>query len=127
MKFPPGTETILVVDDEEIIRHLAKDVLGSLGYEVMLAANGKEGIRLYKEHHERIALVILDMIMPQMGGAQTLAGLKEVNPKVKVILCSGFARDDTAGRLLQEGATNFIQKPYTMKSLADVVRSTLDL
>jgi two-component system cell cycle sensor histidine kinase/response regulator CckA len=126
MELPPGQETVLVVDDEEVIRHLAKDVLKSLGYQVILAANGKEAIRQYEENSDSIALVILDMIMPQMAGGETYARLREINPNVKVVLSSGYARDGAASRLLKEGAANFIQKPYTMGSLAQVVRQTLD-
>ena len=88
------------MDDEEVIRHLAKDVLESLGYQVMLAANGQEAIRLYEENSDSIALILLDMIMPQMGGDQTYTRLREINPNVKIVLSSGYTRDGIASRLL---------------------------
>lgn len=126
MDLPLGHETILIVDDEQVVRHLAEDVLKSLGYQVILAACGREAIKLYEQNSSDIALVLLDMIMPQMGGDETFARLKKINPGVKVILSSGYRRDQKVARILKEGAANFIQKPYTISSLAHVVRNTLD-
>ncbi len=124
--FPTGHETILVVDDEEVIRHLAKDVLKSLGYRIIVASSGKEAIRLYEKRSADVALVILDMIMPQMIGEEIYAELKKIRPDLKIILSSGYSRDGATTRLLKEGAAAFVQKPYTMGNLARVVRKILD-
>lgn len=114
------------MDDEEVIRHLAKDVLKSLGYQIIVASSGKEAIRLYEQRSTDVALVILDMIMIQMSGEETYAELKKINPDVKIILSSGYSRDGATTRLLKEGAAACVQKPYTMGNLARVVRKTLD-
>jgi PAS domain S-box-containing protein len=123
---PAGHETVLVVDDEEVIRHLAKDVLKSLGYQIIVASSGKEAIRLYEQRSADVALVILDMIMPQMTGEKIYAEIKKINPDVKIILSSGYSRNGATTRLLKEGAAAFVQKPYTMGNLARVVRKILD-
>lgn len=123
---PRGHETILIVDDEEVVRHLAKDVLKSLGYQVIVAANGEEAVRLYEEKSGDINLILLDMIMPQTGADKVYTNLKRVNPDVKVLFSSGYSRDQRVNQFLKEEGTNFIQKPYTMVSLAQVVRKTLD-
>jgi CheY-like chemotaxis protein len=123
---PRGNETILIVDDEEVVQHLAKDVLTSLGYRVVVAADGKEALRFYKERAGEIALVLLDIMGPQMKGDKVYTMLKRVNPEVKVLFSSGHSRDQKTNRFLREGGANFIQKPYTMVSLAQEVRKTLD-
>lgn len=123
---PRGQETILIVADEEVVRYLAKDVLTSLGYQVIVATDSKEALRLYKERTDDIDLVLLDIIMLQMEGDQVYTRLKRVNPEVKVLFSSGHSRDQNANQILQEGRANFIQRPYTMVSLAQVVRKTLD-
>ena len=86
-----GTETILVVDDEPMIRELAKRILERSGYSVLTAGSGKEGIEVYAEHKSDISLVILDLIMPEMGGKQCLEELLKINPLVKALIASGFA------------------------------------
>ena len=123
---PRGHETILIVDDEEVVRHLAKDVLTSLGYQVIVAANGEEAIRLYEARCGDIALILLDIIVPQMGGDKIYTDIKRVNSKVKILFSSGHSRDQMTDQFIKEQGDHFIQKPYTMVSLAQVVRKTLD-
>jgi PAS domain S-box-containing protein len=122
-----GKETILLVDDEEVIRTVTREILESLGYLVFSAANGHEAVAIFKEKSREIDLVLLDMIMPDMKGSQTYEHLKEINPTIKVLLCSGYSVDGQAEQLLAKGCNDFIQKPYTVMQLSQKVRSVLDL
>ncbi len=117
--------TILIVDDEEGVRHVCGDILESLGYQVLLAADGVEGVEVYRREKERIDLVLLDMIMPRMGGRDCYRELKAINPEVRAVLATGFARDDAARQLLAEGMLGFLQKPYEMQQLASAVAGAL--
>jgi CheY-like chemotaxis protein len=121
-----GQETILVVDDEEMIRMLVRDILEEIGYNVLSAADGIEAVELYKEKDGEIDLVILDMTMPGMGGRETFEKLKEMNPSVRAILSTGYAADERARQMLAMGVKAFVQKPYRIDDLASAVRKTLD-
>ncbi|MFQ3574546.1 MAG: ATP-binding protein, partial [Thermodesulfovibrionales bacterium] len=114
-----GSLTILVIDDEEAIRSLCKDMLESVGYQVITANDGVDGIDKYIRHKDRIDAVILDMIMPKKRGDEVFLELKKINPDVKVIICSGFVHEDSIGidTLLKSGAVGFIQKPFTINTL----------
>lgn len=122
-----GNELILVVDDEESVRSLAKDILESHGYTVMLAEHGEEAIEIYKARGGDIAIVILDMIMPTMGGRETFLELKELDPKVKALLSTGYSPNGKARDILESGVMGFIQKPYHVNALLSRVRSVLDV
>lgn len=121
-----GRETILLVDDEEVILRVTREILESLGYLVMSANNGQEALSLFKENHQNIDLIILDMIMPDLKGSQTYDGFKEVCPDVKVLLSSGYSIDGQATLLIERGCKAFIQKPYTVSELSQKVREVLD-
>ena len=121
-----GFELILVVDDEELIRDLVKDVLQTYGYRVLLAADGEEAVAMYRKHKDEIALVILDMVMPKLGGRETFLKLKEANPKVKALLSTGYSQNDRAQEILKSGVLGFLQKPYQAQELAAKVRTVLD-
>jgi two-component system, cell cycle sensor histidine kinase and response regulator CckA len=123
---PKGSETILIVDDEEIIRQLGGDILEDCGYKVLFASRGEEAIQIYQEKRENIALMILDMVMPGMGGKETFLKLKEINPKIKVLLSSGYSANEGVGEILKEGVGGFIQKPYKDEELIEKVREILD-
>lgn len=116
--------TVLVIDDEEDVRAVCADMLTHMGFDVLVASDGKEGIQQYIQNKEKIDFVILDMIMPKMGGNEVFATLKEINPDVKVIICSGFSNEGYAGidRLLKAGAVAFLQKPYTQASLVEALK-----
>jgi len=120
-----GTETILFVDDEEALRILATETLGSLGYTVLTARNGIEALGRYAENRGEIALVILDLIMPEMGGVETFQRLREIDPAATVLVCSGYAGDDRPEMLLAEGVAGFLQKPYRLGALAAAIRQAL--
>jgi PAS domain S-box-containing protein len=121
-----GSETILLVDDEEFIRELGIDVLGQAGYEVLTAADGESALQLYRQAQERIALVILDLIMPGMGGRKCLEELLRLNPQVKVLIASGYSSDASTKGALETGAKSFVSKPYDTKHLLKLVREVLD-
>ncbi|MCP4676830.1 MAG: PAS domain S-box protein [Deltaproteobacteria bacterium] len=125
--FPePTDETILVIDDEVLIRNVARRLLTNLGYSVLLADGGRTAMQLYKENRDLISLVILDMIMPDMDGTDTFYALKDHNPEVKIILCSGYSKDERVNRLLADGAAGFVPKPFSYGTLAQEITSTLD-
>ncbi len=124
---PKGSETILIVDDEEIIRQLGGDILEDDGYHVLFAANGEEAIQIYRKHRKNIALVILDMVMPGIGGKETFLKLKKINPRIKVLLSSGYSANEGVGDILKERLGGFIQKPYKDDELIGKVREILDL
>ncbi|MBU4426479.1 MAG: PAS domain S-box protein, partial [Proteobacteria bacterium] len=121
-----GTETVLLVDDEDIIVDIWKKNLEKLGYKVITARNGKEAIELYKKNQGNIDIVVLDMIMPEMGGGETYDRLKEINPDVKVILSSGYSIEGQASEILKRGCDGFIQKPFRMKQLSRKINEVLE-
>ena len=121
-----GSETILLVDDEDITVEVGGEILIELGYKVITARNGHEAITAYKENREKIDLVILDMIMPDMGGGQTYDELKKIDPNIKVLLSSGYSISGEASEILERGCNDFIQKPFNMKQLSQKMRSILD-
>ncbi|MDH3838200.1 MAG: PAS domain S-box protein, partial [Desulfobacteraceae bacterium] len=120
-----GTETVLLVDDEEMIIDVGRDVLEKLGYEVLIAKSGKEAIEIYRMNQKKIDMVILDMVMPEMGGGDTYDKLRDVNPNIKVLLSSGYSIDGQASKILSRGCDGFIQKPFDIKTLSLEIRTTL--
>lgn len=125
-KLPRGTETILVVDDEEVVRELATRILSRAGYTVITAANGREALKRYEEHDQVIALIILDLIMPEMDGKRCLSELLKMNPKVKVIVASGFAENGLTKEAIHTGARGFVSKPFHIPQLLQTIRNVLD-
>lgn len=117
INFPTGRGMILVIDDEEAIRLTTKEMLSDCGYDAILAPNGLEAVSIFKKSYNEIKLVILDLSMPIMSGKETYIKLKEINQNVKVLLASGFLRDDRVENLMQLGVNSFIQKPYTLQKL----------
>lgn len=116
---------LLMVDDEEIVREAARVILSELGYEVLTVSDGREAVDLFRQHSGRFDLVIVDLSMPVMGGAECYRALRQIDPRVRVLLSTGHALEDEARRLLHEGAVGFVQKPYTMHQLAIRVREVL--
>ncbi len=121
-----GTETVLLVDDEDMIIDVGEGILKELGYKVLIARSGKEAIELYKKNQDKIAMVILDMIMPGVSGGATYDKLKEINPNIKVLLSSGYSIDGQATEIVDRGCDGFIQKPFNIKALSQEVRKILD-
>lgn len=119
-------ETILLVDDETVILNVGEDILNSLRYKVFLASGGNEAIEIYKENKDKIDLVILDMVMPGMGGGETYKVLKSINPDIKVMLSSGYNISGEAEEIMKHGVNDFIQKPFTMTKLSHKIRGILE-
>jgi two-component system cell cycle sensor histidine kinase/response regulator CckA len=121
-----GSETILLVDDEEIIRDVGEATLTRFGYTVLTAADGDTAVERYRREQERIDLVILDLVMPKMSGKRCLEALIRINPNVKVVVASGFSETVSRAEVLKAGAKGFIGKPYEVNKLLSAVREVLD-
>jgi CheY-like chemotaxis protein len=122
-----GTETLLVVEDEPAVRHLACDVLRAQGYEVLSATNGRDGLRVAREHKGSvIRLVITDVIMPQMGGKVMAEWLKASFPGIKILFTSGYTDDAIGKQGVLDAGLAFLPKPYTPATLTRAVRELLD-
>lgn len=121
-----GHETILIVDDEKTIIDVTGEMIQALGYRVLTANSGPEAIELYKARVKDIDLIILDMIMPDMGGKETYDKLKEINPSVKVILASGYSINGMAKSIMEKGVQLFMQKPFRLDDLSQQIRSVLE-
>ena len=114
-----GSGTILIVDDEEMVLDVGARVLKKLGYTVLESNNGRNAVELYAKIQDKIDLVILDIVMPDMGGGDVYDRLKEINPDVKVLLSSGYSIDDQAREIMERGCDGFIQKPFSVKSMSE--------
>jgi CheY-like chemotaxis protein len=124
---PRGTrEMVMIVDDEDFVTMLAQKVLAAEGYRVVTAKDGFQAIDIYRKLGEKIALIILDFTMPLMDGSDVFTELLDINPKVSVVLSSGFAEQDRLRGMLARGLRGFIPKPYTQEKLLTEVRTTLD-
>ncbi len=123
---PSGTETILLVEDENVVRESCQEILTNFGYEVITACNGKEALEIYRTEGENISLVVLDLIMPEMDGTRCLSEILQISPQAKVIIASGCIENGTERSGPLAGAKNFLSKPYDMEELLRSVRYTLD-
>jgi CheY-like chemotaxis protein len=124
---PQGVlELIMIVDDEDFVTVLAQRVLAEAGYRVIVAKDGFQAIDFYRRLQHEIALIILDFTMPIMDGADVFEELLEINPRVPVVLSSGFAEQQRLRGMLSRGLRGFIPKPYTQQKLLTQVRATLD-
>jgi PAS domain S-box-containing protein len=121
-----GTETILLIDDEKMIIEVGRKMMESLGYVVVAAGKGDEALTLYRKRHDHIDLIILDMIMPYMGGKEVFNRIKEINPKAKVLLSSGYSLNGQAQEIMAQGCSGFIQKPFDTVELSRKIREILD-
>ncbi|MBW2648069.1 MAG: response regulator [Deltaproteobacteria bacterium] len=122
-----GNETILLVDDEEDIRDLGEAILAKFGYTVIMASDGESALEIYRQEKEKIALVLLDLIMPGMGGRRwCLEELLKIDPAARVIIASGYSANGRAREALESGAVEFSGKPYQLKYMLRKVRDVLD-
>lgn len=119
-------ECILLVDDEEAIRKLNLRMLGKLGYDTLAAATGQQAIELFRQHHDRIDLVLLDLMLDDMTGVEVFQQLQQLQPGVKVLIISGFSQDPRIAQLLVAGCEGFLKKPYRLGELSDTFRDILD-
>jgi two-component system, cell cycle sensor histidine kinase and response regulator CckA len=120
-----GTETVLLVDDEDVVLDVNREILESQGYKVITARNGKEALEIYRARRGEISLVILDMVMPEMNGEETFGLLKRIDPEVKIILASGYSTNDQIRNLMQNGCCAFLQKPFGNMELMMKVREVI--
>ncbi len=121
-----GHETVLLIDDEDMIIDVGQEMLTATGYDVLSARGGKEAIDVYKKNKDKIDIVILDMVMPDMSGGEVYDTLKEINPDIKVLLSSGYSISGQATEILERGCDGFIQKPFNMSQLSQGIRKILD-
>ncbi|MBW2075274.1 MAG: response regulator [Deltaproteobacteria bacterium] len=121
-----GTETVLLVDDEEPVRQVGRELLEAMGYRVLIARDGKEAIEIYKQNQDEIDIILLDMVMPKMGGGEVYDRIKEINPDIKVLLLSGYSIEGEADEILDRGCNGFIQKPFDIKELSYKLRDLLN-
>ena len=128
-KFPmeliKGNGTVLLVDDEDMILDVGKQMITRMGYDVLTANSGKAAVEKIREHNSDIDIVILDMIMPEMDGGDTYDTMKKINKDVKVILSSGYSIDGKAEEIMNRGCSGFIQKPFSMKRLSQKIDKIL--
>ena len=121
-----GSETILLVDDEDIVINAAKPMLEKLGYQVMAAESGQQAVDMVRQKGDGIDLVILDLIMPEMDGGATFDRIREIQPAMPVILASGYGMNEQVRGILQRGCNAFIQKPFNISMLSQNIRKILD-
>jgi len=121
-----GTGTILLIDNEQMILNVGEKLLKLVGYNVLIAGDGKRGLEEYKKNQNDIDIVILDMIMPGMSGSKTYDGLKEINPDVKVLVSSGYSLESDARDMLKKGCSGFIQKPFAIAQLSNKISEILN-
>ena len=124
---PPveGRGTVLVVDDDDIIRQLAVEILKNCGYNTLEAPDGEEGIRVFRENKDRIDLIYLDMIMPRKSGEQVFRAVRKIDRSVRILLSSGFKKDEKVKGLLDQGVDGFLQKPFSAYELSRQVHELL--
>ena len=120
-----GNETILLIDDEDLVLEVGQKFLTFMGYRVLTARDSEEAIEVYRSHREKIDLVILDLVMPKMEGGEVFKRLKQISTDVKVLVASGYGIAGKASQILEQGACGFIQKPYDMRELSKSIRSIL--
>ncbi|MFH0823147.1 MAG: PAS domain S-box protein, partial [Pseudomonadota bacterium] len=121
-----GSETVLLVDDEEMIRDIGFKILTRAGYKVLVAADGKKALEVYRRRGNEISLIVLDLIMPEMGGRQCLESILKISPSAKIVIASGHVPDDTTGEVVDSKSRGFISKPFDPNQLLEIIRKVLD-
>lgn len=120
-----GQGTMLVVDDEEGVRLIMKMILTEFGFSVLTAADGEEALKIFRASAGDIVAVILDLTMPHLDGVETFRELRKIRPDVRVVLTSGYDQEESIKRFAHEGLAGFIQKPFTVNGLMDIMRGVL--
>ncbi len=121
-----GNETILLVDDEEMVVDVGIQMLEMLGYKVICAFSGKQAVEIYQKEDHDIDMVILDMVMPGLGGSETFNQLKTINPNIKVLLSSGYSLNGLAAEIMRQGCSGFLQKPFDLNDISRKVRQIIE-
>lgn len=120
-----GKAKILVIDDDKDIREIIKLLLEALGYKIFTAENGSDAIDIFKEKNNEIDLVLLDMMIPEMDSEQIFLALKKIKPDVKTVLSSGYKKNSKAEKIIDKGVLGFIQKPYHLDELSNVISDVI--
>ena len=120
-----GCGTILLVDDEKTVLEVGVLLLEKLGYRVIQADSGKQAVKLFEKNRDDIDLVIVDIIMPEMGGGEVFDRIRQIEPDVNVLLSSGYSINGQAREILDRGGRGFIQKPFTLQQLSQKIKATL--
>jgi len=115
-----GQKTVFVIDDEEMIREIAQDMLNHMGYNVIVAEDGVEAVEIFKEKENEIDLVMVDLIMPKMNGVVCYQKLKEINKDIPIIFASGLGELSKKQSILEMGAAGYLEKPYSIKALSEI-------
>lgn len=123
---PSRTETILVVDDHEQVLRFVNRVLERAGYTVLQARDGREGVYLFRERAEEIAVVLLDLTMPELSGEEAFEEIRRIKPDARVILSSGFSEEEASGQFAGKGLLGFLQKPYETSALLAKLREAME-
>ena len=124
--FKGGEETILLVDDEEYIRDLGVELLTDVGYKVLTATNGEQGLELYQKEQKKIDLIVLDLVIPGMGGRKCYEEILKINPRAKILIVSGYSVNGPGRAALEAGAKGFVGKPFDVSHLLEKIREILD-
>lgn len=119
-----GSGTALLVDDEETIRDIGREMLQELGFDVLTACDGREALQVYLSHRKEISVVVLDLTMPHLDGEQCFRELRQIDPAVQVIMCSGFSESQVTQKFVGKGLAGFVQKPYKLAELSKALRET---
>ncbi len=120
---PAPQRTVLIVDDEDVIRDLLADVVSDRGYRVLTAASGKDAIEIVKIEKKAVNLVVLDMLMPELDGRQTYEQMKQIVPDLHVLVATGFGREDVARGLMELGIRGVVSKPFHIEDLMTLIDS----
>ena len=120
-----GEGTVLLVDDEETVRQVGTDMLEELGFTVLCASDGREALQLYRDRRQEIALVLMDLTMPNLNGEEAFSELCRIDPQVRVVLSSGFSEQEVTGKFQGKGLAGFVQKPYSLATLRDLLSGLL--
>jgi CheY-like chemotaxis protein len=120
-----GTETILLVEDDDVVLDISQKILTRLGYQTLVAKTGEEAIKIFKKADEKFDLVLLDMKLPDIDGKIVFSALKETRPDTKVIVFSGYSLDGPVQEILDAGADGFVQKPFSLSTLSTQIREVL--
>ena len=128
LEAPPeaNQQTILLVDDEESIRDLVTSALSRFGYKVITASNGMEAIEIYKEKQDLIALVVLDLMMPEMDGRRCLSEILEIDPDAFILVATGNSESDETSKIQSNLLKGFIRKPFDISDLMRLIRKALN-
>ena len=121
-----GTETILILEDEEMLQELLKTMLEINGYRVVTASDGEEGIEVYRKNQKEIAVVLSDLGLPKLGGFEAFLKMKEINPAIKTVIASGYFEPAQKVDMLKADIKDFVQKPYKPSEVLKILREVLD-